>query len=153
MTKSTSLSDVLPLLPALNKRDLLLVRAAVDRLLGAAEAPAGLLYDAVMAVARVKMPFSKFRGSKAYKGWAANEKLVLGFVDETWGKLNKVLYNALLVYLIEMLADDLKRRHVPVSVGSLAFNLSSVPEVFDRNFPGYTEAGLSPLILEAMVRK
>jgi hypothetical protein len=150
--KIATLPDILSLLPQISRHDLALVRAAVDRLLGAADT-ATPLYDALLTVTGVKMPFSRFQRSKAGKHFAEGEKLVLNFVNDTWADLGTVTSQSLLVYLLEMLADDLKRRGITPSVGTLALNLSSVPQVFDNNYPGYRDDEMAPMILEAMVRK
>jgi len=55
--------------------------------------------------------------------------------------------------LLEALIDDLKGRGVPVSLGTVTINLSRLPEIYDLIFPGYRQAGLSHLVLEAMKKE
>jgi hypothetical protein len=148
------LRDIMPALPALSKRELTLLRAAADHLLGKPTATVGPLYSVLLTVTGSQLPFDKFQRSQAYKSWLENEKLFNAFVTDAWGEsLKKVTETALMTYLVGLLADDLKRRGVPVSVGTLAVNLGSAQQVFDTNFPGYRDAGLAHVILDQMVRR
>jgi hypothetical protein len=148
---SPNLSKLLAQLAALSKHELVVVRAAVERLIGQ-PATAGPLYDALLAVAGVKMPYGRFQQGKAYKTYVENEKLVTAFIETTWPYLSKVELLSVTHWLVEQLSFSLILRKVPVSVTSLALNLSSIPTVFDNCFPGYRSAGKAYLVLKAMVR-
>jgi hypothetical protein len=154
-TPKLDLLAIIPLLPQLSQRELTLIRAAADHLLknNAPASPASPLYDALLAVAGSNMPFSKFQGSRAGRSWPDAEKQVVSFMSDTWGTLNKVTERALMFYLVEMLAADLVRRKLPVTVGMLASSLSMIPQVVDAQFPGYRAGGAAGLILKKMVRK
>lgn len=129
------------------------LRAALDRLLGAPAATASPLYDAVLSAAGVKMPFARFLATKAGRSWAENEKLVLGWLDQTWPGIHQVQKLALLNFLLQQLALDLKHRKLPITVSTLAFNLGSVPSVCEKCFPDYIRSGMANVILKAMVRR
>jgi hypothetical protein len=148
-----TMTSLLSALPGLPRRDLLTLRAALDRLLGAPAATAGPLYDAVLSAAGVKLPFSRFLATKAGKSYSENEKLVLGWLDQTWPGIHQVQKVALLNFLLGQLVLDLKRRQLPVTVSTLAFNLGSVPALCEKCFPDYIGSGLAEIILKAMVRK
>ena len=81
---SPTTNSLLSALPGLTRGEMLALRAALDRLLGAPQATAGPLYDAVISAAGVKLPFSRFLATKAGKSWAENEKLVVEWLDATW---------------------------------------------------------------------
>lgn len=49
--------------------------------------------------------------------------------------------------LWRMLADDLKRRQIPVSLGSMILNMGRVAEAFESAFPGYLDSGLADLVM------
>lgn len=147
-----TLTELIAALPALSQQELGLVRAAADRLL-TPQASQSPLYAAVAAAAGVHLPYGRFVKTAAYKAWAKNEPEALRFISSVWPNLSKVQLNAMMIYLSEMLATDLRNRNVPVTVGTLAANLGSLPQVFDNNFPGYREAGLGHLVLKAMCKK
>ena len=148
-----TLTNLLSALPGLTRGEMLTLRAALDRLLGAPQATAGPLYDAVISAAGVKLPFSRFLATKAGKSWAENEKLVVEWLDATWPGIRDVQKAAVLRFLLQQLVTDLKRRQLPVTVSTLAFNLGSLPSLCEKCFPDYIGSGLAKIILKAMVRK
>jgi hypothetical protein len=148
-----SLASILSALGGLSVNELKAVRAAADRLLGAPAATTGPLWGIVTAQLGVKLPYDRFQKTAAYKAWVKNEPLVVSFVAATWPNLSKVEGLALMNYLIEMLLTDLKGRGVPVTVGTVALNLGSLPYLLDHAFPDYRKSGMAHLILKAMVRK
>lgn len=50
--------------------------------------------------------------------------------------------------LLRMLVRWLENCGIPVSVGTVARNLSKVPSLVEKEFPGYRESGLLPIILK-----
>jgi hypothetical protein len=151
-TPKIDLLSIMPLLPLLSQRDLTLVRAAADRLLNASAAPPGALYDALLTVVGATLPFTRFQKSAAYKNWSENERQLQAFIN-TFGTMNKVTERSLMLYLLDMLKVDLMTRKIPISIGTLAMNVGSIPAVFDLNFPGYREAGLAKMVLKSMVHR
>ena len=153
MSVKINMTTVLKLLPELTQGELKQVLATVKRLLKP-DAPAATtspLYSALQTVAGSKMPFSRFRHTPAYKNWG--EDFVLEFIERTWGTQNRVILTALIVFLVQLEADWLKGRNIPVGINSLVGSLHHIPEIFDQAFPGYRETGLAPLVLKRMVRK
>lgn len=148
-----TLTSLVSALQGLSRADLVTLRAAADRLLNAPAATAGPLYEAVNRVSGAPIPFKAFLATTQGKNWEANEQLVLAWVDATWPKIKDVQKLGLLDFLVARLADDLKDRKIPVSVGSLTLNLGSIPQIFNKCFPGYVGAGLADAVLKAMVRK
>lgn len=147
------LSAILALLPALSRADLLAVRAAADGLLGSLTATAGPLYGVLTDALGVKMPFGRFKQTPASKNWVENETLVVSFIDATWPGLSKVEQMAVMRLLVEMLIAELKERKVPATVGAAAVNLGLIPQVLDKGFPDYRQAGMANLILKAMAKR
>lgn len=150
---SMTLSKILAALPALSRRDLGLVRGAADRLLGASAGTAGPLYSALQTATGSNIPFSRFQKTAAAKSWVENETATVSFIDSTWPDLGKVQRNALMIYLLGLIVLDLKSRKIPATLGSVAMNLNSLPQIFEANFPDYRECGLAHLVLKAMVQK
>lgn len=144
---------VLSALGGLSISELQAVRAAADRLLGSPAGTASPLWGVVTTALGVQLPFTRFQKTAAYKSWLKNEPVVVSFVAATWPNLSKVQEMAIMNYLIGMLLDDLKGRGVPVTVGTIALNLGSIPHLLDHAFPDYRSAGLAHLILKAMMRK
>jgi len=140
-------TNLISALPALSQQELRLVRAAADRLLGQQSYAASPLYAALAAAAGSRLPFARFQKTAAFKVWVKNEPEAMAFIAETWPGLNKVQLYTMMIYLAEMLRDYLRDRKVPVTVGTLAVNLGSLPQAFDENFPGYRTAGLAHLVV------
>jgi hypothetical protein len=67
--------------------------------------------------------------------------------------MTKVQEASLNNFLLQLLVDDLNYLKVVATIGSISSNLGRVPEVFDRNFPGYREAGLAKVVLHVMVNR
>lgn len=145
-------SIILAALPMLDATDLAAVRAAADRLLGTPQ-PSKPLYSHLQAVAGVKTPYASFTKSSFAKALTTGEKNFNEFIDTNWPDLNKVTRNAITIYLLTLLRDDLKARGVPQGLVSLIFSLAQMQRVFDQAFPGYRENGLCQKILAAMVRR
>lgn len=147
-------AEIIAALPSLSKPELAAVKAAADRLLVGPVGTATPLYEALQAVARVRLPYDRFIKSKAGQGWPERQKQAMTFVQATWPELPKVQKQPLLRFLLSLLADDLKRRNITVSMGTMALNVGELPRVVDQSFPGYRLRGESAsLMLKAMVRK
>lgn len=150
------LGTVLGILPQLSQTELATVRAALDHLLVSkvddldTTSP---LYAAMATLLGVKLSFRDFHNVQAYSTWKKVAPGIVTFISETWPDLTKVAKLAMMSFLLEALIDDLKGRGVPVSLGTVTFNLSRLPEIYDLIFPGYRQAGLSHLVLGAMKKE
>jgi len=161
MTTPT-LNKLLASLPSLSKADLATVCAAADSLLGligglpaTSNNPAATpLFDAVTHALGLRLGFAAFQATATYKTFRRGEVAVNDFVDAAFPEAcDKVSRNAILIFLVECLMDDLKARHVPLSIGALCNNLERAPQVFRDAFPGYVENGLAHLIFKSMTRR
>jgi hypothetical protein len=146
--------EIIQLLPSSPKKDQGFIRAAMDKLHGCLDTgPAGPLYDVLIRAGGKMIPYATFTKSKAFSPWLENEKHVLTFIHLHWPDASKVTLNSLKHFLFAMLADDLIRRKIRVTVGTLALNAGDIPAIFDQQFPGYLSNGLAPVILMSLVSK
>jgi hypothetical protein len=139
-------------LPTCNKQELTLLIAAAQRLLGD-EAVPGPLFDVLVHASGNMIPFRSFSRSRAYKTWVEHEALVMHFLGVHWPTANKVTLNSLKHFLFKMLVDDLRKRKIRVTIGTLALNAGQIPGIFEQSFPGYLSAGLAPMVMMMVVGK
>lgn len=149
---------ILAALPNLTPQQLNTLRSVIDSLTTAAPETGRnhiTLFDAMKKAVNAKMPYVQWAKSNANRVWTNNSGPVIEFVEETWpeAKRSRVLTQALLNMLMDQLATELRRRQIPATMGTMAVHLSSVPEVFDKCFPGYRISGMAHLILKAMKSK
>jgi len=158
----TKLSTILAALPALSQNDLAAVKAAADSLItpsgrataAANEGAAIPLFDAITHALGLRMGFAAFQATGTYKSYRRGARAIDDFLAENLAEAcDRVSRNAMLSLLVECLIDDLKGRHVPISMGSVSNNLERAPQVFRAAFPGYIENGLGHLIFSQMTRK
>lgn len=156
-----SLNKILAALPGLNQADIAAVRAAADSLLTPSgtsqaavnEGAAVPLFDAVTRALGLRMGFAAFQGTATYKTYRRGSQAIDNFLAENLAEAcTRVSRNAMLSLLVECLIDDLKGRHVPISLGTVCSNLERAPQVFRAAFPGYIENGLGHLIFKSMTR-
>ena len=72
------------------------------------------------------------------------------FVQKHFGKISKVDRLGVYVLMHNILINDLRKRNIPVSIGSICRNLNRITETFNNEFPGYFESGMGKVILFAM---
>lgn len=144
------LNSILALLPKLNPKELDVVQAMVAKL-GRKDEEVPPLYTALVMNLGSKIPYSKFQQTNAYQVWKQNHPLVMTFVDQTWPDLQDVEKLGLLRYLLGLLVDDLRRRGIPVTPGSITSNLNGTQDAFDRAFPGYRDSGLAFTVVKMLV--
>ena len=153
-----ALSGVLAALPALNKAELLAVKAAAEGLLGplrgANGAPATPLFEALTRALGARLSLDQFQATGTYKSFSRGERAFMAFVDENFPsvKSNKVPYRAFIAFLVDLVIDDMKQRKIPISIGTVSVNLESVPDMFERAYPDYIKSGFGHLVLEAMTK-
>lgn len=150
------LSEVVAALPKLNQQELLTIRAACDQLI---KIPVddvdetNPLFDDLTHILGVKLSFRDFHNVTAYSAWKRHAPGVVEFITEQHPDVSKVLKGALVRMLLEALRDDLRDRGIPVTLGTMAVNLDQLPEVYDRCFPGFRQAGMQRVIEQAMERR
>lgn len=143
---STPLDTILSLLPKLDQSQLAIVRAFITDLSNTSSEES-LLYEVVSTAVRVKMPFSEFAKSSAYKTWAKGEPTVMAFLNSTFPECQKKLpMVAILRFLIDLLRAELVRADIPVTLGTISSNLNRIPEIFSSEFPGYAESGALSIV-------
>ena len=152
---SSNVNDVLKLLPKLSQQELAVVRAAVDHLLDGSDIVQGdstlSLYDVVSAaVGRGYLSFQEFRKMTAYKTWRRDGPAVVQFIERTFPQSHKVTKTAIMSFLVRALIDDMKMLKIPITIGTVTKQISQLPQVLDRCFPGYVESNMTHVIVKAM---
>lgn len=152
---SKNLNDVLAMLPHLRQKDLSTVRAAIDHLLDkrVENDPTLPLFGAIKSILGIHTSFHQFQAARAYAAWKRAAPAYVQFLDATWPEASKVAKVAITTVLIDMLADDLAGMKVPVTLNSIVTNLERIPQLFDREFPGYRKMGMAHLVLAAMEKE
>jgi len=155
--------QILAALPKLKKTDLQAVQAVCANLLGQApkNAPAAkpspaeaMLFDALTLTIGVKMGFQAFSQLDTYRHWRNHAPEALGFIEANFSNDlgTNVPMKAFHRFLIGLLIDDMKRRHIPITLQSVVVNLSRLPEVYQDSFPGYLGSA-NHLIIAAMIKR
>jgi hypothetical protein len=145
-------SKIISALALLSVAERAAVRVALDSL-GAPKTnygPTVALYEAIATVCGTTLPLSRFTRTVHGKAWAEKSASAMKFIHDTFPNLRKPAELALQRMLINALADDLRRRKVPISVGSVVAALDRLPRVFENCFPGYLESGMAELVIKAM---
>lgn len=150
-------SQIIAFLPKLSRADLATVKAAAEHLLGGLNSEANdhtyPLFEAVRNIINSRISFLKFKTTNSFREWDKNASGVIQFIDETFPNIGKTTRMAMMTYLVGALADDLKERGVPVTIGTMSSNLGRLPEVFEDAFPNYRGSGLVHLIVKSMERR
>ncbi len=147
---------ILMALPNLNKKQLTALRATIDHLLHNEvdhNDPTIELFTALTIVLGIqRMSYEAFSKTAMFKTWRKNSPGCLEFINETWPEAakSKILGQALMVFLLNIQKDSIKRWGVPVTLNSMINALVSLKANFDFAFPGYIESGMSFLILDGI---
>lgn len=156
MAAGKNVAGIIATLPALTKADLAAVRGAADALLGPQAAPndtpATPLFEAVTRALGLRLGFAAFSQTATYKPYKRGEQTIADFLATAFPTFDRVSLTAMTQLLVECLVDDLKARHVLLSLGTLCNNLERSPQVFRDAFPGYIEGGLAHVILNKITR-
>jgi hypothetical protein len=159
---------VISQLATLNKNDLLQVKQLTEVLLGGAtlleptttDDNEAMLFHAVRAELTAhglngKIPYSRLKDSNYYKSWSQGLTVVNQFIDQHFQShiKSKIQRIGICRVIIQVLIADLKRLHIPPSLGTIARNLHRVPQAFDNQFPNYIQSGLAYLVIQAMTKK
>lgn len=160
-TASPALTYVVSALPSLSMDELKALQATIERLVAAPtvkdpEAPT-LLYRAALAELeavghRSSIPYYELLRSRQGKAWQRGMAAVNDFLKKCGTKFKTDIDEmSFLRVAVSTLIKQMRRRKIPLSVGSLASNLEALPDAFDRAFPHYVENGLAHLVIEALV--
>ena len=148
-------AEIIARLPSLAKRDLLAVRGAADALLGPqAEASGGVappLFGAVTRALGLRIGFGAFQATRTYRQFKRGSETVDAFMAAEMPEIkDAVTKQALVGLIVSCLLDDLRGRHVPLSMGTVSSNLERAPQVFRDAFPGYLEGGAAQIIIDRL---
>lgn len=117
-----------------------------------------LIYDALVETLRHYLPgtntipYAKFRSSKTWKLYREKSPFLTEFVLNNFSDFNRTERRALYVVLLGMVSDFLKENEVPLLLTTLINNLSRVPSLFEKEFPGYLASGLAQSIIKRWQR-
>jgi hypothetical protein len=119
-----------------------------------------LLFDAVRSELdsrgfKVGMSYQMFSTGKNFNSWkkgvsVVEEFMAAAFSDHVKTKTERI---AMFRVLIQILVRDLKRRKIPISIGTVANNLQYIQQAFDNEFPNYLEGGIAYLVPQAIFKK
>lgn len=147
-------AEIIAKLPSLSRADLLAVKGAADALLGPQAAPiegaATPLQAAVTRALGLKLGFAQFQRMTAYKQFKRGEQAINDFVAENFGSLDQRTEKALLGFMVDGLIEDMRFRHIPVSLATLCANLGRAAQVLRDGFPGYFESGHAGFIINRL---
>src|SRR6266478_1023489 len=157
-TAAFSLSTILCLLPGLTKQDLKALQVAVDAELSKNITIDTDLFYMVFDVANEKpMSVSKFSNSENGTIWRKNQPIFDAFINKMWDDHlrevrsyttpKKVILNALKKFLLQLIIDDIKEFHMPLTLRTVCQQLGHIEAILDKAFPGYIKNGLGNLIL------
>ncbi len=145
-----SLNTILCLLPGLTKQDLKALQVAVDVELSRNTPIDTDLFYMVFDVANEKpMSVSKFSNSENGAIWRKNQPVFDNFiaVHILHGGVTKVMVNAVRKFLVNLIIEDMKEQHVPLTLRTICQQLGHIEAIFNRSFPTYIRNGLGHLIL------
>jgi hypothetical protein len=142
------INDLIKQLPKLTQSELKLLRLAIDELsVRKDDEGESYLYSALLKATGSRTPYSLFMKTTAYPHWRRHLPDIERFIATNFPSANRITGLALATFTLQALCQDLKRRNVPISMGSVAKNLGRFADVFEDQFPGYLSSGLGPLIL------
>jgi hypothetical protein len=147
------MQNIIANLPNLKKSELRAIKVACEELMGPAVLPFDLdLFRAVMdALGMKSISPNNFNKSNAYSTWINNQPVVEEFVAKIVGdNKNHVVNLHLKRFLIGLLIDHMRANKALLTMLSVAQNLSTIPQVFEKQFPGYVANNLGHLIIKAL---
>lgn len=157
------LDQILTALPQLEPSDLRAIIAAAGELLTrpgttphvAENNVSAWLYEALTATLRVTYNYPVWVMTPTGKLFSRNAPSVIKFIEDNFPAIldKKVLAQAFMRWVIEMIVSDLKEINIPISTKAVIFNFSRVPSIFEKAFPGYLEANLGYKIVNAIINR
>jgi len=116
------------------------------------------LYDALLSELKVHgvlryITFVSFSETSSYTSFKRGAKEVEQFFNSVFPNHKKrIQKNGISRILIASLIRDMRRRQIPITLGTVSKNVHRLPEVFEISFPNYIQSGLAHLIPTQMER-
>lgn len=85
---------------------------------------------------------NQFLSSYGRKKFESRSKEIFEFIEPSRQCLRPEQSKQLLETCLKALAEDVRRRSIPVTAKTVLDNVSMLPSAIDRKFPGYVDAGL-----------
>ena len=115
------------------------------------------MYDAIIVQLKILHkscpPFQVFTRSNFYPQFIRNTESIMRFIDENFDCEKRISRLAMIRFLILMLIRNLDNQSLPLRIGVITTNLSRIPDIVDRAFPGYLESGLLDKVVKSVVRQ
>lgn len=145
-------AKIIAQLPSLSRAELSAVKGAADSLLGpqatSIEQPATPLLTEITRALGLKLGFSAFGQTRAYKQFKPAEQAIELFLQQNFGRLDRRTGQAIMGLMVDCLIADLKAQGLPLSMGVVCNNLMRAPQALRDAFPGYLESGYGQLIID-----
>jgi hypothetical protein len=106
-----------------------------------------MVHDAICSELSERIPYRILPRASHYKEFKAKASELAEWVRENLEPKTKLERKKGLSILIRILCRWLRDCNVPLSHRALTRNLQKVPGLVDREFPGYLESGLLPIVL------
>lgn len=89
------------------------------------------------------LPLSKFTSSRFYNADTSERcAWLIEYIKSGFRTENRLEISTALGIVLELLADRLENRNVPLSYNTMFQGLTRIPWLVDRAFPGYWKSGL-----------
>jgi hypothetical protein len=161
-----SLDTIASQLPSLKQSDLIKIRQLTDLLIGGGSEtqPENEFERMMLEAVKSELAREGVRSAISYKSitesryantWRKGVSVTNEFLDTTFkGHIKSDTHKlGLCRVLARITIDELKKREIPISIGTIASNLQRVPQSFDNAFPNYIRSGLAYLVADSMLRR
>ncbi len=113
-----------------------------------------LFYDALShaiseANGKKHLPYPVFKKNRYFPMYKKKLPDVLKFLGENLPTLKRIERMYLFGIVSNVLVTNLQDIKIPVSIGAACRHLDRVPELMDNAFPGYIQAGLLRMLVQA----
>lgn len=116
----------------------------------------GLVHDALDGIFRKRgeklPPMSVIKKLPHYGSFRDGSTALLEYIDTYLKPSTRVERLKAVNVLLAMLIRWLERREIPISHRAVSQSLSRVASIVDKQFPGYRQSGLLPMIVKAHQR-
>lgn len=92
-------------------------------------------------------PYQVFAGTNEYKHFKKNVDIFNTYFEQTLSKFKRVQKQRFFRLCVDLLAEDLAYHKLALTEGVLARNIGRLPDVVERAFPGYAQAGMLSVVI------